>query len=485
MWVCAQAFFVLHARWRLGNPANLLLGVSGKSTQLDGRVLSMHSSSTPAEAPPSSVNTRGGAPRFRQTVIDHVSGSQIGAALDVYWRGMRLFTVSAIALLAALIVFTILVDYAPIHRVPAYTDVAGGLVKLSAIGDARIGRILVGEGASVRKGTILAVLDTDRQDTEGGSERTMLTGKLDVERALLADEIVTARRETEVMHDLADSKIAGLLKERSSLLAELASGERLLGSLSNQSAHINRMAADGYVSRIQADEKRDQVTRQEGQVASSRVALSRVERDIDLTRIERRLADTRLANVVESKQRSSGELDRLTTKTKADAEQVIVAPEAGIVSSAMVSRGQSVLVGQTLFTLAPKGKPMVVRLIVPARAAGTVRPGLAIRLVFRAYPQEKFGDFDARIVQVSETPLLPADLPQIYQATGPAYMAVATLSQPLHGPNGETLTLKAGMLADALVPQERRSAMEWLLEPLLRGFNTSVSARAHDQDAAP
>ena len=44
------------------------------------------------------------------------------------------------------------------------------------------------------------------------------------------------------------------------------------------------------------------------------------------------------------------------------------------------------------------------------------------------------------------------------------------------------LPLKPGMLADALVPIERRTVLEWLLDPILRGLNDSVGrGRAADE----
>jgi membrane fusion protein len=54
------------------------------------------------------------------------------------------------------------------------------------------------------------------------------------------------------------------------------------------------------------------------------------------------------------------------------------------------------------------------------------------------------------------------------------FVATATLPGELHSPSGEVLPLKPGMLADALVPIESRTVLEWLLDPILRGLNDSV-----------
>jgi membrane fusion protein len=103
-----------------------------------------------------------------------------------------------------------------------------------------------------------------------------------------------------------------------------------------------------------------------------------------------------------------------------------------------------------------------------------VKGGLAVKLVFRAYPQEKFGQFDARIESVSDMPSLPSETEHMYALSEPVFMAVASLPRQLRAPDGELLKIKAGMLADALVPIERRTVLEWLVEPLLSRFHESA-----------
>jgi hypothetical protein len=56
----------------------------------------------------------------------------------------------------------------------------------------------------------------------------------------------------------------------------------------------------------------------------------------------------------------------------------------------------------------------------------------------------------------------------------PMFVATATLPGELRSPSGDVLPLKPGMLADALVPIERRTVLAWLLDPILRGLNDSV-----------
>jgi membrane fusion protein len=118
---------------------------------------------------------------------------------------------------------------------------------------------------------------------------------------------------------------------------------------------------------------------------------------------------------------------------------------------------------------------------VPARAAASLKAGRVVKVVFRAYPQEKFGQFDAVIETVSDTPSLPSEIEHLYALSEPVFMAAASLPTPLRAPDGQLLKIKAGMLADALVPIERRTVLQWLFEPLQRGFHDSAD---RSRDAA-
>ena len=418
-------------------------------------------------------------PLFRLTALDAASGSQIGEALTTYWRGVAAFTALAALLLAALIAFVATVEYSPVHRIASFIDARSGLVRLKAPLDGRVSRLAVKDGAMVKKGDLLAVIGSERLREEGGGERAVVRQSVDAEKATIEREIEAARREAAMNRLMLERRLRGLREERETLRADIRAGERLLASLTAQSDHVASAAAEGYLPRQQAAQKRDEVSVQESRMASARGALARVERDIETSDAERQMIDARLAGVVENRQRSSGELNRLTMQSEIDAEQVIRAPQDGRVSFASLADGQSVEAGQPLFTLAPANDALVVKLLVAPAAVASVRPGIDIQLILRAYPQERFGLFAARVESVNEIPSLAGEVPQVAGMTEPMFIAIATLPGELHAPSGEVLPLKPGMLADALVPIEKRTVLEWLLEPVLRGLNDSVGrARA-------
>jgi len=112
---------------------------------------------------------------------------------------------------------------------------------------------------------------------------------------------------------------------------------------------------------------------------------------------------------------------------------------------------------------------IVVKLLVPPAAAASVRPGAAFKLAFRAYPQDRFGLFSAEVDRVDDMASLRSSVLPAAGGNGPIVVATASLPAALRGPQGQVLPLEPGMLADALVPGERRTVLAWLLEPILHG----------------
>jgi len=142
--------------------------------------------------------------------------------------------------------------------------------------------------------------------------------------------------------------------------------------------------------------------------------------------------------------------------------------------AAFVAARDTTKAGPPLATIAQEDS-IVVRLLVPPAAVASVRPGAALKLAFRAYPQERFGLFGTTIESVDDIASLPTRVPLAVEGgSAPIVVATASLPDALRGPQGEALPLKPGMLAEALVPGERRPIVAWLLEPILGGRDDGV-----------
>ena len=154
---------------------------------------------------------------------------------------------------------------------------------------------------------------------------------------------------------------------------------------------------------------------------------------------------------------------------------VLRASSDGIVSTLQAEAGQTVASGALLASLLPAQTQMLAQLFAPSSAVGFVRAEQAVRLRYQAFPYQKFGAQSGRVLQVSRTPLAPAELAQLNLpaalsqglASEPLYRITVSLDRQSVAAYGQEQALAAGMQLDADVLLERRRLIEWIFEPLL------------------
>jgi membrane fusion protein len=408
---------------------------------------------------------------FRAAAVEASLGTQFGEVFAAHWRGVRILTILAFVFTTGLFVLLGTVQYSPAYRVPCYTDAQHGLARLTSPVDGQVVRLIAVDGAHVRKGDLLAVLSTDKLMAGGESEHTAVAARLRAERDMIDREIDAAASETRANHEMISRRITGLRLERDTSQAEVQSAQQLLSSLRAQLEQFSSLVASGYVSKLQLAQKHDEVMQQESRAAATRAAVARIDRDIQTSLAEQDAISAHLKGIIENRRRDADELERLIIQSDSNAQQVIRASMDGIISTAFLVGGQSVEQGQALFSISPANEPLTIRLLVAARAAAAVKPGMNFHFTLRAYPREKFGHFDARLVSISATPSLPSDVTQVLSIDEAAFVATASLPLEIRASDGRLLRLKPGMVGEALIPIERRTLLEWLLDPFLRGLN--------------
>ena len=146
---------------------------------------------------------------------------------------------------------------------------------------------------------------------------------------------------------------------------------------------------------------------------------------------------------------------------------LVRAPLPGVVSGIAVRPGQATTAGQVLTNELPAGSPLEAELVVSARAAAFAQPGMPVQIRYRAYPFQKFGQFQGTVSEVSHSPLPDgADVRDGGEARYRVRVALARQDVPVAG---GARPLMAGMALDANLLLETRKLYEWALAPLRTG----------------
>jgi membrane fusion protein len=132
-----------------------------------------------------------------------------------------------------------------------------------------------------------------------------------------------------------------------------------------------------------------------------------------------------------------------------------------------VHKGQTVQPQRLQLEIVPDNSPLRAELLIPTRAAGFVRVGQEVRLLYDAFPYQNFGAYTGRIAELSNTVVTKTDAMGPIVPEEPVYKALAVLDRPDVDANGRKVPLEAGMLLQAKIILDRRSLARWALDPLL------------------
>jgi membrane fusion protein len=138
----------------------------------------------------------------------------------------------------------------------------------------------------------------------------------------------------------------------------------------------------------------------------------------------------------------------------------------GRVTALQVAVGQVLDNARPLMTITPEDPRLIAELYLPSRAVGFVNSGQAVRLLYDAFPYQRFGASAGEVTAVSATVLTPQEVHAAIRLEEPVYRVVANLSRQSVDAYGRSMALQAGMALTADIILEERSLLEWLLEPL-------------------
>lgn len=236
-------------------------------------------------------------------------------------------------------------------------------------------------------------------------------------------------------------------------------------------AKVEPLLAKGYISAFQ-------VQQQQSTLLSSRAdleSLARQRADIEqqLSGLDAQIADnplqlaSRLSEL--GGQVSNGQ--QALASAEAERSLVLLAPDAGTVSSVVLREGQSASSGQTVVSIIPEGSPLLAQFLVKSDASGFVRPGDRVALHLQAYPYQKFGIQKGTVKAVSQSALSPEQAmtllgqPQVEQE--PVYLVEVGMERQAIEAYGRNEQLHPGMMVDADILLDKRALYEWMFEPVL------------------
>ncbi len=282
--------------------------------------------------------------------------------------------------------------------------------------------------------------------------------------ALAQEEQASAR----ALHDLL---AATQLREK------LASTLPVLQQAAESHARLHK---EGFVGELIANDRRREALEREGDLKAQQATVQALAAAVAQSERKReQLRSGYRAELLRERVEAASVIQRLEQESHKSGLRAqlmeIRAPYDGIVKDLAVhTLGHVVQAGQPLLQVVPKGEVLRAEALLANEDVGFVEVGQTVKLKLAAYPFQKYGMLEGRVVQISADAIEQAEAARAAGTNALAapvqtYKAIVDLNeQALRLPNGKVLDIAPGMAATVEIHQGTRSVMEYLLSPVQR-----------------
>jgi len=403
---------------------------------------------------------------FRKEVMDKQSQRHLG---DVFlstplsfWAITGLITL----IMAGLIVVAIFGEYARKERVVGVLVPSKCLVQIIPQQSGVFETVFVQSGDNIERGAPLLKIKDDTALSDGNSISEALLLEMDTEKANLVSQLravpsqyklTKARFETQKVELVAEAERALMQTQIQARSVELEKGilERL-----------QKLFKDEAASTLE-------VTSQESRYLSAQQSLNALKNNRLKLLASIKDINAQIALLPHQQQKEESEirnrisvLEQNMIRTDSKGSFVIRSPIKGRITTVTARVGQAASAKPVLAIL-PEGGELQVELFVPTRAAGFVRKGQSVRLLYDAFPYQKFGFFEGQITRVSKSVVNTANVTNAPQIAEPVFLVTVVVDKQFINARGEQFPLQAGMTLSADLILEDRKIWEWAFEPLL------------------
>lgn len=402
---------------------------------------------------------------FRQEAVDHKRRKLHGEVILV--QPVRFFIMTAVFFLVTLLIVGFLArgEYKRKETVTGYLVPTNGLSVIRAEQGGRLTQVFVNEGDEIKAGTPLFESRVDLETASG------FIGERRLEN--------TDARLSELQTQIQNTKTR-FVKEKARLLAQVENSQKDLRGLTRRRAlqvkaleiaksqvvQYEKLTERGLTTQLALDQAKSaeidqslalealdqQIGAREGMIAEGNFALAALKNNE-----AREQSQTRM---------QISQLKEARIGLEASSAYIVRSPIDGTVTALQGMVGQSLIANTPIVMIMPEGSALQAHLLAPTRAAGFLQPGQDVNLLVDAFPYQKFGVQKGMIKEISATPYRPGELNAPIPFEQSVYRVVVNLDKQTVSAYGNEVDLKSGMTLQGDLVTDRRTLLQWMLDPL-------------------
>jgi membrane fusion protein len=262
-------------------------------------------------------------------------------------------------------------------------------------------------------------------------------------------------------------RVENLQRQAAQAADQVELQRRRVASVERNLARQRSLRQSDFISESALQQKEEEVLDQRAQLAVLTRNAGSADSDLAAARSEVGIARLKAGNGIAALRRQVSELEQLISESEERREIVLTAPVDGIVTTVLLTPGQSVATSQPLLTIIPEGSVLEAHLLVPTRSAAFIKPGQEVALRYAAFPYQQFGHAVGEVTQVGQVVLQAADVGLTVPGAEPGYRVTVRVPSQSVMAYGKPVSLRHGMAIDSDIQLDRRRLMDWIFEPLL------------------
>ena len=410
---------------------------------------------------------------FRDDALEAQKSSWIGDVVLIRPFSFTVLTLIAAIFAIAILLFLFFGTYTKRSTVTGQLMPNSGLIRVFSQEPGIISKKMVKDGQKVQQGQPLYEISLIRF-SDLGNYNESLQKQIEIKQGTLDLEKQKSVDLNQNTVDQTQSEIQALVLEIDKLdMLMLEQKQRL--SLAQQNVErYNELRAKDYISAEDLQQKQDLYLDQKLRLQSFEREKIAKRAELANKQIYLKSLKTRLSNDLSNLDRQIATNQQELIENKSKNSLVVKANGAGVVTSINAEVGQQVLPNIPLLNIVPAESTLVAHLYVPSSAIGFIQTNQPVKLRFKAFPYQKFGQVTGQIQSISETTMNAQELMSMGEMSQnneagqnePIYLVKVKLSQQAMQVYGEQRPFKVGMAFDADILQEKRKLYEWVLEPL-------------------
>ncbi|RSO34244.1 HlyD family efflux transporter periplasmic adaptor subunit [Acinetobacter lactucae] len=321
------------------------------------------------------------------------------------------------------------------------------------------------EGANVTKDSSLFLVSDNRYDNDKGGD-------------YLKDSFSILNHKKEYIIQEKDIKIQEVNKQKTNLQEQIENKKNdlkfykeelviqydLLKSANELYKAFLSLTAENAASNLERDRQKEKIDNLKIEIIKLKKEIETTSYDISRIKNEISLIDDNFKKEIVYLNKESSNIDGEILQNKFQKNFTVRAPVNGVITAITAKSGEIINEGDNIAILLPVDSKLVANLYLKSEAIGFVEKGQRIKIRYKAYPYQKYGQYWGEIFSISKNPLPSNNGEKLYKIT-------ASLDRDYIVVDNKKIKLLSGMEIEADIEQENKRLIEWIIDPLYKFKN--------------